>query len=484
MGPALIRPMGDQVLPRFLIIEDGTTASERGWQRLIQAYAPCDMQTWEGLEPYKFSPSQLKLIIAHVAPAAKGVWPFFRALQARTIPIPVVAVLPESVDRELLNLVSQAADDFIFSPLRGEELDLRVGRVLGTSDGRTEGIRNKLVGELGLAQLVGQHPLFVNALEQAVLFSANHAPVLITGETGTGKELFAHAIHSLGDRRNHPFVPLDCGTLPDHLAENELFGHRRGAYTDAHRDQRGLAAMAESGTLFLDEIDALSAANQAKLLRLLQEGTYRALGADRVTQTNIRIIAATNRPVEDAVLQRQFRSDLYFRLNVLRLQLPPLRERRSDIALLARHFLENELVVGGDRKCFSAAALRKLESHSWPGNVRELLNVVRRASIGAPGRQILTEHIILPGGSLSSASVASMFPEALFEAGFRLAKERAIENFERAYVEGLLQRHAGNVTRAAREARKERRSFGRLIKKYSIGSESPEEMPLPWVGHG
>jgi DNA-binding NtrC family response regulator len=287
--------------------------------------------------------------------------------------------------------------------------------------------------------------------------------VLITGETGTGKELFAHAIHSLSKRKSGPFIPVDCGSLPEQLAENELFGHCRGAFTDAHRDQRGLAAMAEDGTLFLDEVDALSLANQAKLLRFLQEGTYRALGAERFMRSNARVIAASNQSIEDRVQQGHFRSDLYFRLNVLRLHLPPLRERREDIVLLARHFLDHEFASEPLRKSFSAAAIHKIESHSWPGNVRELFNAVQRAAVCSRGQSITPHDIPLANeGATAESNVIS-------GEGFQRARRRAIEQFERVYVENLLARHSGNVTRAASEAGKERRSFGKLVKKYNLG---------------
>jgi DNA-binding NtrC family response regulator len=275
--------------------------------------------------------------------------------------------------------------------------------------------------------------------------------------------LFAHAIHSLGRRRNGPFVPVDCGTLPDQLTENELFGHRRGAYTDAHSDQKGLAAIADGGTLFLDEIDALSPAGQAKLLRFLQEGTYRALGSERIARADVRVIAATNRPIEDAVRQRQFRNDLYFRINVLRLTLPPLRERRSDIAVLAQSFLEKEVCDGAGPRTFSIPALRHLATHSWPGNVRELRNTVQRAVVGCKGRQILPEHISLAVGADQRGK------DIPVGVSFRSAKQLAVERFEQSYIEELLQRFQGNITRAAREAGKERRAFGRLVKKYRIG---------------
>jgi two-component system, NtrC family, response regulator GlrR len=228
--------------------------------------------------------------------------------------------------------------------------------------------------------------------------------------------------------------------------------------------------MADDGTLFLDEIDALSPTNQAKLLRFLQEGTYRALGADNFTRSSARVIAASNRSIEDRVQHEQFRSDLYFRLNVLRLHLPPLRERREDIALLAQHFLDRESASGQTRKTFSAAAIRKLTSHFWPGNVRELFNSVRRAAVCCKGQTISPQDIILvnePSPAKSDRSTGE---------GFQQARRQAIEEFERGYVAHLLARHAGNVTQAAREAGKERRSFGKLVKKYNLGPRSHQSL--------
>jgi transcriptional regulator with GAF, ATPase, and Fis domain len=290
--------------------------------------------------------------------------------------------------------------------------------------------------------------------------AGSKAPVLITGETGTGKELFAHAIHSLSDRRSGPFIPLDCGVLPEQLAENELFGHSRGAFTDAHTETKGLVALADGGTLFLDEIDALSPANQAKLLRFLQEGTFRALGAERFRRADVRVIAATNRNMEECVRQREFRSDLYFRINVLRLYLPPLRERTGDVALLAAHFLAG--ACGAAEKFLSSGALRRLEKYPWPGNVRELLNVVQRAALQSPGRQITPAHISFDGDAMQVATTAEA------SNGFHSAKQHVIREFERAYIEKLLASHHGNITQAAREAGKERRAFGKLVKKYGI----------------
>jgi DNA-binding NtrC family response regulator len=341
-------------------------------------------------------------------------------------------------------------------------------RLLGS---KWDDLRRDLTDEVCLAQLIGRHPAFLRAVEKVRLFASTEAPVLISGETGTGKELFAHAIHSLSGRRHGPFIPADCSSLPESLAENELFGHRRGAFTDAHADQRGLVGMAEHGTLFLDEIDALSPVTQSKLLRFVQEGSYRSLGADQFTPADVRIIAATNRCLEECVRVKQFRSDLYFRLNVLRLDLPPLRERTGDVSLLAKHIAahlhkEGELVG----KTIAATALLKLQSHAWPGNVRELLNVVQRAYLYCQGPEIQPCHVVL-GNEDPSEQL-----DHRLDRSFRAAKQEVVKKFEREYIEQLLVRHNGNVTQAARDAGKERRAFGRMVKKYGITRESGRNM--------
>jgi DNA-binding NtrC family response regulator len=419
----------------------------------------CLWQSWEEFGRNNVPGVEAQLIIAHADPFTEEVMGLFPTLADKP-GAPLLAILPYNCSQQAMASVSSVAADFVFSPLREDELRLRVSRLLGPQISEMDDTQNRLREELGLAQMVGTHPEFLLAVQQMLLFCKSDAPVLITGETGTGKELFAHAIHSLSRRCNGPFIPLDCATLPEHLAENELFGHHRGAYTDAHANQKGLAAMADGGTLFLDEIDSLSPANQSKFLRFLQEGTYRALGSDRITRSNMRVIAATNQPIEEAVRLRKFRNDLYFRINVLRLNLPALRRRRDDISVLARHFLATEFL---DRPLtFSVAALRKLENYDWPGNVRELLNAVRRAAVCCSSPQVLPKDIVFGAGPVAQEITGDMAPT------FRAAKQAVIERFEKSYVEELLVRFQGCVTKAAREAGKERRAFGRLVKKYGI----------------
>lgn len=435
--------------------------------RVTERQAHCQRSAWQNFAPETLRHSKVQLIIAWVEHQSDGaVTDFFQRLVKNPVPIPVLAVLPESINPELLQTVAEVTDDFLFSPIREDELGARLSRLLAPCS-YSEKACQALQSEMGRANLVGKHPSFLRALEQITLFTASNAPVLITGETGTGKDLFARAIHSLSRRKNGPFIPVDCSALPEHLAESELFGHCRGAFTDAHTDRKGLAAIAEGGTLFLDEIDSLSLASQAKLLRFLQEGTYRALGADRFIRANVRIIAASNLCMEECVRERRFRSDLYFRMNVLRLHCPPLRERRADIPLLAKYFLDQQLAdVEGSRKVFSSAALRRLQTYGWPGNIRELINTVQRAVVCCPGPQITPAHISFAGALVESQ-------KSVVGQRFRQAKQCVIEQFEHDYIEELLTKHQGNITRAAQEACKERRAFGKLAKKYGIIQSRP-----------
>jgi DNA-binding NtrC family response regulator len=393
-----------------------------------------------------------------------------RSVQTGSAPAPVLAVLPSNADDELFEAASQAADDFICSPPRKDELQRRLLRLLGRGSLDCASISEQLESELSFSHLIGRDPVFLKAVRQIPLLAASDAPVLLLGETGTGKELCARALHHLSGRRGLPFIPVDCGALPEHLAENELFGHTRGAFTDAHAEQKGLAGMAEGGTLFLDEIDALSLAVQSKLLRFLEERTYRSLGADRFTQANVRVLAATNRNLDVLVRERQFRSDLYFRLNVLELRLPPLRERRDDIPILARHFLHlTRRPAGSEVQSLSSAALRILQQHSWPGNVRELFNTVQRAAVMNGGGPILPAHISIAGSAGDPAAQRAADANGV---SFRDGRAQAIASFERQYVEELLRRHSGNITQAAIEARKDRRALGRLVKKYALKAVS------------
>jgi DNA-binding NtrC family response regulator len=421
-----------------------------------------DHARWSSFPPECIGECRADLILPVVVPRSNEAVGFLRWLHDHPISKPTLAVLPDESEEDLLRTAAEAADDFILWPFHRLELRERVFRILGPERPSDAVVHDKLLETVGLAKLVGRDPAFLRTIERIPIAARSGSPVLITGETGTGKELWARAIHHLSARRGFPFIPVDCGALPDHLLENELFGHARGAFTDARSDQKGLVALAEGGTLFLDEVDSLSLSAQAKLLRFLQERIYKPLGADRFVRANVTVLAAVNREPERLVAQQRLRADLFFRLNVLRLALPPLRERRDDIPLLARHFIDSVCAESGaGRKTMSPAAMRKLCQHDWPGNARELLNVIHRAVLFSEGSQILPGHVI-------TSDAPPDTPRPPTPAGFREARGHAVAAFEKLYVEDLLRKHGGNVTRAAREAGKDRRAFGRLVKKYRI----------------
>jgi DNA-binding NtrC family response regulator len=326
--------------------------------------------------------------------------------------------------------------------------------------------------------LVGSDPAFLDVLRLIPAVAGADHPVLITGETGTGKEMVARTLHSLSSRADAPFVPVNCGALPDSLFEDEVFGHEKGAFTDARTRRPGLISRARGGILFLDEVDSLCPRGQVSLLRVLQDGRYRPLGSDIEQHVDVRFIAATNANIEEQVAQGLFRADLHFRLNVLPLAVPPLRARRGDILPLARHFLRKHAHDDGRRRELSSCAMAALLSYDWPGNVRELESAIIRALHLSPSQQIQPADFHLPmstnGGNgrpaLTNGRPARTNgrPVLTCEPSFQTLKQDVLSAFERDYLRQLLDRHQGNVTRAARAAGKERRALGKLLRKHRI----------------
>jgi DNA-binding NtrC family response regulator len=284
-------------------------------------------------------------------------------------------------------------------------------------------------------------------------------PVLLLGETGSGKEMCARLLHDRSPRQDTTFLPVDCTTIPDELFESELFGHTRGAFTHAVSKQQGLVSACDRGTLFLDEVQALSLRAQGKLLRFLEERKYRPLGRGQWLNADVRIIAATNQDLAAAVQQATFRRDLYYRLNVLTIVVPPLRDRVEDIEPLARHFLAlHAASVGQAAKTLSGAALAKLRSYPWPGNVRELRGVIQRAATFVSAPMIEAAAIDLPLVA-QPASVPKNFSEA---------REEAIRRWEADYIRSLLEKNGGNMSRAAAEAVCDRANFRKKAKKHGL----------------
>jgi two-component system response regulator GlrR len=323
-----------------------------------------------------------------------------------------------------------------------------------TTDPRVARLRSTL----GLDHIIGESPVFVALLSQISSIAKHDVSVLILGETGTGKEVFARAIHYCSRRSGKPFIPVNCGAIPVDLLENEFFGHESGAFTSANCPRRGILKEADGGTLFLDEVDCLPPFAQVKLLRFLQDGQFRPLGSDSTCSADVRVVAASNANFKEVLDSGRLRKDLYYRLNVLSMQLPPLREREADIILLARYFLakyaDKFKMPAHD---FSTAALQKLLCHPWPGNVRELENVIQHAVV-------LAHNAIIGANDIPLRDRES----ELEDQSFQQLKAKAIDQFEQGYVRRLLLIHDGNITKAARAAGKDRRAFWELMRKHNI----------------
>lgn len=317
--------------------------------------------------------------------------------------------------------------------------------------------------------MLGESQSMAAVRTQLQRFAVCDIQLLIEGETGTGKELAAREVHYASARRDFPFVPVNCGAIPDSLFENELFGHDRGAFTDAKVAQAGLVDHARGGTLFLDEVDALSNKGQVALLRFLQDNEYRPVGGGVTRTSDARIIAATNSCLAQQVDAGRFRRDLHYRLNALYLQLPPLRARDGDVPLLADYFLSAVATrLCGPVKRWSEAALRALDAYPWPGNVRELDNIAMRTYVSTEAATISLGDLAAVEPAFGDAQAVPRRRANEADIGFSVAKTRAIRKFERDYLAQLMQRASGNISAAARLSGTERRQLGKLLVKHGI----------------
>jgi two-component system, NtrC family, response regulator GlrR len=351
-------------------------------------------------------------------------------------------------------------DDFLFCPLRQVDLIPRVRRLVHSHTEAEPSVRaRELKASFHLDWIVGESAALMAVVYRVPNLAASDATILISGETGTGKEVLARAIHQLSPRSKALFVPINCGAVPESLFESEFFGHMKGAFTDASSSATGLIKEADGGTLFLDEVDALSLSSQVKLLRFLQNQEYRVLGSARSMHADVRIIAATNVNLQQQIAAKLFREDLYYRLNTLRLSVPALRARLEDVPTLANHFMG---LYSGiyQRSCsrLTPSALQKLLIYSWPGNVRELEAVIHRAVLTVSSSVIDAVDIDLPNLEIAPHS----------EGNFDKARSQAVLQFERAYLLRLLAENSGNVSQAARRSGKPRRSLQRLLQKHGL----------------
>lgn len=366
--------------------------------------------------------------------------------------------------------------------------ELRLGNCRTTFRAFNEAVEITASAAQQCGDIIGRNVRMREIFGMIEKISATGATVIIEGETGTGKELVAQEIHRQSRRADKPFVVFDCGAVPESLIESELFGHEKGSFTGAIMTRQGLFEMAQGGTIFLDELGELSIDLQPKLLRVLEQREVRRVGSSKSIPIDVRVVAATNRVLEDEVRAGRFREDLFYRLSVVRIMLPPLRDRAEDISLLVRSFLQNARYNRDANnktriRHISPAAMRALESYQWPGNIRELVNVIERACSFADNDTIDIQDLpevlinqfrdqqstITPASHTQAADAHHVpDPSALRDMAFKVAKEEWISSFEKDYILALLKRNAYNISHAAREADIDRKYFRKLMKKYEI----------------
>jgi two-component system response regulator PilR (NtrC family)/two-component system response regulator HydG len=367
-----------------------------------------------------------------------------------------------------IRAVKLGAFDYITKPFEIDQLILSVEKALGERALRSEvaRLRAEVQRSYRSGDMVGKSPAMRELFELIRRLGTSSATVLLTGESGTGKELVAKSLHTSSPRKGRPFVPLNCATIPDTLLDSELFGHKRGAFTDARADRAGLFVEANGGTLFLDEIAELSPALQAKLLRVLQEGEIRPLGASRAERVDVRVIAATNKDLEARLKTGAFREDLYYRLNVVHIHLPPLRERAEDLLALSEHFLAASAArAGKDVRALHESAKKALLSHSWPGNVRELENTIERAVALCEGVLIHVEDL--------PAALRERRPGDADTLQTALARGLTLAELEREYIQRVLTAEGGNKTRAAQRLGLDRKTLYRKLEEYAAEGGAP-----------
>ncbi|MBN2497976.1 MAG: sigma-54-dependent Fis family transcriptional regulator [Deltaproteobacteria bacterium] len=376
--------------------------------------------------------------------------------------IPVIIMTSYGSIEDAVHFLQSGAHDYITKPLTKEVFCHRVQRALEKlhMSRQISRLHASLKIYTDREHVVGNSRAMRSVIEKLPSIAQTDASVVIYGESGTGKELVARTIHYFSKRANKPFVPVNCGALPENLLESELFGYKRGAFTDAHADTPGLVEEANTGTLFLDEVGEVSPRVQVKLLRFLQEKEIKPLGSTKILRADVRIISATNKDLKAAIEKGEFRDDLYYRLNIVPILIPPLRERKEDIPLLANHFLRK---FARDYKRedveLSPLALQKLVGYDWPGNIRELENKIQQTLVVTTGDVIRPEEIDVPGESRT----------------FKAEKRKVVGEFEQNYVSKMLSFHRGNISRAAKAAGMDRKNFWQLMKKYRIEARAFNE---------
>jgi len=387
--------------------------------------------------------------------------------------VPVIIITGYGTMETAIKAIQLGAYEYITKPLDAEKIRLLVRRALETFQLRkkVEQLQLRLEKQVQPYVIIGNTPAMQEMYKTigAITTTPNRTTVLLQGESGTGKELVAKAIHNNGPTASEPFVVVNCTVLPEDLFESELFGHEKGAFTGAVDRKIGKLELAKNGTIFFDEISEMSQKLQAKLLRLLQEREFERLGGNDVLKVHARFIVATNRNLEDAVKQKQFREDLFFRINVLSIHLPPLRERKDDMPLLVNHFITKyNAILEKNITAIGPVVIEKLREYNFPGNVRELENIIERAMIICKGNVLTADAVDL---TFSKNLFLGLEEIPLSNLEFHKARTDFLAEFEKKYLEELLTAAKGSITEAAKIAKVRRQSLYRMLKRHNLTAE-------------
>jgi DNA-binding NtrC family response regulator len=452
-------------MPRILVVDD-----EAGVQESLRMLLKndCEVLTAGSVDAALRSLAEAApdlILLDLVMPGRTGL-DLLEEISEQASPPPVVVLTATKTVTSAVEAMKRGAADYVTKPFEVDALRIKVRQLLERRalEREVARLRARVDGQERLGGLLGRSDLMQEVFRTLRRVAGSRATVLIHGESGTGKELAARAIHDLGPRREGPFVTVNCAAIPETLIESELFGHERGAFTDAVDRRIGRFEAASGGTLFLDEIGELSAAVQAKLLRVLQERSIERLGGTRTIAVDVRVIAATHRELDREVAEGRFREDLYYRIHVVPVSMPPLRERREDVRVLAAHFLARTRSEAGRPDLgFASGVLAALERYSWPGNVRELENAIEHAVALCDGNAVRLED--LPQPVVRTGRI-----EALREAvhAGRLGFEEAAADFERELLLEALERTGWNQTRTAEQLRITRRALKLKMDRYGL----------------
>jgi DNA-binding NtrC family response regulator len=382
----------------------------------------------------------------------------------------VVMITAHGSEKVAVEAMKQGAEDYVPKPFDNEELRVVVRRALERTQLQREHrlLLERVERDFSFENLIGQGRAMKQIFETIQKVAETDLSVLVRGESGTGKELVAQALHQRSARRSKPFIAVNCAAISRELVESELFGHEKGAFTGADARRVGKFEAANGGTIFLDEIGDMAPETQAKVLRVLQEKSFEPVGGNRVVTIDVRVVAATHRDLESEVKNGRFREDLYYRLKVVEMTLPPLRERLEDVALLAKRFLDQVAArLGREKRRLAGDALARLTRHAWRGNVRELRNAIERAAVLASGPEITVADLALAGEEIPADAATNI----AIGVPFRDAKRISVESFERAYLMRALRDNGGNISRTAEAIGMVRQSLQQKIRELDLRSE-------------